>query len=100
CSNRLHSQAVYAETLTTLRPGLDLMAALRHERVRLDVRNHRAASAASPARFQRRYTPTTGRLALDWAFAPGASVYLQASTAADPPAGVPSPASSAPRRAL
>ena len=92
-SNRLHSQAVYAEALTTLRPGLDLMAALRHERVRLDVRNHRAASAASPARFQRRYAPTTGRLALDWAFAPGASVYLQASTAADPPAGVLSTAS-------
>ena len=92
-TNRLHSQALYAENLTTLRPGLSLLSGVRHERVRLDVLNHRAASAANPARFQRRYAPTTGRVALDWAFAPGASVYLQASTAADPPAGVLSTAS-------
>lgn len=92
-TNRLHSQALYAENLTTLAPGLNLLTGLRHERVRLDVLNHRTASAANPPRFQRRYAPTTGRLALDWALAPGASVYLQTSTAADPPSGVLSTAS-------
>ncbi len=92
-TNRLHSQALYAEALTTLAPGLELLTGLRHERVRLDVLNHRVASPANPVRFQRRYAPTTGRLALDWAFAPGARVYAQASTAADPPAGVLSTAS-------
>src|SRR5690606_5701089 len=60
--------------------------------VRRDVLDHRA-SAPGPTRFQPRYAPATGRVALDWTFVPGASVYLQASTAADPPAGVLSTAS-------
>jgi Outer membrane receptor for monomeric catechols len=92
-SNRLRSQAVYAENLTTLGAGVSLLAALRHERLQLEVRNHRAPGPGNPARFERRYRPTTGRLALEWAPAPNARAYVQASTAADPPAGVLSTAS-------
>src|SRR5690606_5425409 len=78
---------------TTLGAGVSLLAALRHERLQLEVRNHRAPGPGNPARFERRYRPTTGRLALEWAPAPNARAYVQASTAADPPAGVLSTAS-------
>lgn len=87
-TNRLHTQAVFVENLTRLTPALSLLTGLRHDRVRLDVANHRAASAANPARFDRQYTPTTGRAALNWAITPQASLYAQYSTAADPPAGI------------
>ncbi len=76
------------ENLTSLSPSLSLLAALRHERIVLDVVNHRTVTATNPARFERTYRPTTGRAALDWAFSGQASVYVQYSTAADPPAGV------------
>lgn len=87
-TNRLHTQAVFAENLTQLTPSLSLLTGLRHDRIGLDVVNHRSASASNPARFERGYTPTTGRVALDWAVAPQARLYAQASTAADPPAGI------------
>lgn len=87
-TNRLHTQAVFVENLTRLTPSLSLLTGLRHDRIRLDVVNHRGASASNPARFERRYTPVTGRMALNWAPTPQASVYAQYSTAADPPAGI------------
>lgn len=93
-TNRLRSHALYVENLTTLGAGLSLLTGLRHERVALDVLDHRAASAGNPRRFQRRYRPTTGRIAMDWAATPDTHVYAQASTAADPPSGVLSTASS------
>jgi iron complex outermembrane receptor protein len=87
-TNRLHTQAVYVENLTSLTPSLSLLSALRHERIGLDVVNHRAVTPTNPARFEQDYRPTTGRAALNWAFSEQASVYAQYSTAADPPAGV------------
>ncbi len=87
-TNRLHTQAVFVENMTRLSPTLSLLTALRRDRIRLDVQNHRAVSATNPARFEREYTPTTGRAALDWAVRGRASVYAQVSTAADPPAGI------------
>lgn len=87
-TNRLHTQALFVENLTELTPSLSLLTGLRHDRIRLDVSNHRAASATNPARFEREYTPTTGRAALNWRITPQASVYAQYSTAADPPAGI------------
>ena len=92
-TNRLHTQALFVENLTELTPSLSLLTGLRRDRIRLDVVNHRAASASNPARFEREYTPTTGRAALNWAITPQASVYVQYSTAADPPAGILSTAS-------
>ena len=87
-TNRLHTQAVYVENLTELTPLLSLLTGLRHDRIALDVVNHRMVSASNPARFEREYTPTTGRVALNWTIAPQANVYMQYSTAADPPAGI------------
>jgi len=87
-TNRLHTRAFYLENRIELTPALSLLTGLRHDRIRLDVVNHRAASATNPARFERQYTPTTGRAALNWAIGPQASVYAQYSTAADPPAGI------------
>lgn len=92
-TNRLRSHSLYAENLTGLGAGFSLLTGLRHERVVLDVLNHRAASASNPRRFERSYQPTTGRIALDWAVTPNAHLYAQASTAADPPSGVLSTAS-------
>jgi iron complex outermembrane recepter protein len=87
-TNRLHTQALYLENLTELAPSWSLLTGLRHDRIALDVVNHRAVSAINPARFERRYTPTTGRAAINWALTPQVSVYAQYSTAADPPAGI------------
>lgn len=87
-TNRLHTQALFVENLTELTPSLSLLTGLRRDRIVLDVVNHRAASPTNPARFERDYTPTTGRVALNWAITPHAIVYAQVSTAADPPAGI------------
>jgi iron complex outermembrane receptor protein len=87
-TNRLHTQALFVENLTGLTPSLSLLTGLRRDRIVLDVVNHRAVSPTNPARFERDYTPTTGRVALNWAITPQASVYAQYSTAADPPAGI------------
>lgn len=87
-TNRLHTQAVYVENMTELTPSLSLLTGLRRDRIVLNVVNHRAVSPTNPARFERDYTPTTGRVALNWAITPQASVYAQYSTAADPPAGI------------
>jgi iron complex outermembrane receptor protein len=91
--NRVRTAAVYVENRTALAPSLNLVTALRHERIELELTNRRAVTAASPARFERRYTPTTGRFGLVWDVAPGAAAYLQYATAADPPSGVLSTAS-------
>lgn len=87
-TNRLHTQALFAENLIELAPSWSLLTGLRRDRIVLDVVNHRAASATNPARFEREYTPITGRAAINWAVTPQASVYAQYSTAADPPAGI------------
>lgn len=87
-TNRLHTQALFVENLTHLNPRLSLLTGLRHDWIGLDVVNHRAVSATNPARFQHDYAPTTGRVALDYAWTPRASVYAQVATSADPPAGI------------
>ena len=66
---------------------MNLVTALRHEHIGLDLVNRRAVTATSPATFSRSYNPTTGRLAVVWDIAPGANLYAQASNAADPPSG-------------
>jgi iron complex outermembrane receptor protein len=86
--NRVTTTALYLENRTALVPSLNLVTALRHERIELDLVNRREVTAASPADFERSYSPTTGRIGLVWDFAPGASLYAQYATAADPPSGV------------
>ncbi len=87
-TNTITSTAVYLENRTEIVPRLNLVTALRHERIRLDAVNHREISASSPARLSRTYRPTTGRVGLVWDVTPSANVYAQLSTAADPPGGV------------
>ncbi|MDH6590714.1 iron complex outermembrane receptor protein [Variovorax sp. TBS-050B] len=92
-NNRVRTTALYLENRTALAPALHLVTALRHERIDLDLVNRRTVDAANPASFHRGYAPTTGRFGLVWDFAPGASLYAQYATAADPPSGVLSTAS-------
>ncbi|WP_233168427.1 TonB-dependent receptor [Xylophilus sp. ASV27] len=91
--NKVTSTALYLENRTALVPSVHLVTALRHERIQLDLTNRREVTAANPARFQRSYEPTTGRIGMVWDFAPGANLYAQYATAADPPSGVLSTAS-------
>ncbi|WP_256080293.1 TonB-dependent siderophore receptor [Massilia sp. YIM B04103] len=92
-NNRVKTSAAYLENRTTLVPSLNLVTALRHERIELELSNRREITAANPASFQRSYSPTTGRVGLVWDVAPGATAYAQYATAADPPSGVLSTAS-------
>jgi iron complex outermembrane receptor protein len=87
-TNLLRSFALFAENRTELGAGWSVVSALRADRIALDVRNHRAASASNPALFQTRFTPLTGRLGLVKDLSKDWQVYAQASTAADPPSGV------------
>lgn len=87
-TNRLQTVALFAENRTVLGGGVALVSALRADRIRLQVTNHRAATATNPARFDIDYQPVTGRLGLVKDLSPAWQVYAQYSTAADPPSGV------------
>jgi iron complex outermembrane receptor protein len=67
-----------------LRPGLALIAGLRHESIALD---RSSANAAGVQRtgfpFSKTWRPTTGRLGLTWDVAPELTIYGQYATAAD-----------------
>ena len=91
--NEVKTTALYVENRTALTPNLNLVSALRHERIELDLVNRREVTATNPARFWRDYHPTTGRLGLVWDVTPGMNLYAQYATAADPPSGVLSTAS-------
>ena len=87
-SNRVTTLAVFMENRTRLLPALSLVTGLRHDRIEQEVENLRTASATDPAYFKNTYQPTTARGALVWDVTPNANVYVQYSTAADPPSGV------------
>ncbi|MGG4603679.1 TonB-dependent receptor [Paenalcaligenes sp. Me131] len=84
---RLRTLAVSAENRTELSSTLQLITALRYERLKLDLTNYRTPSATNPAHFGRNYSATTGRLGLVWDPAPGVNLYAQYATSADAPAG-------------
>ena len=87
-SNKVNTLALFLENRLRLMPRLALVTGLRHDRIAIEVINHKAPSAANPADFKHDYTSTTGRLGLVYDLAPHANVYVQYSTAADPPAGI------------
>lgn len=91
--NKVTTTALYLENRTALLPTLNLVTALRHERIELDLANRREVTATNPATFSRRYSPTTGRVGLVWDATPNMNVYATYATAADPPSGVLSTAS-------
>lgn len=85
---KVRTLALYLENRTKLTERLALMAGLRRDDIDLEVTNHRTVTATDPAYFSRNYKPITGRAALTYDIAPTANVYVQYSTAADPPAGI------------
>ncbi|MBB4843015.1 iron complex outermembrane receptor protein [Paucibacter oligotrophus] len=87
-SNQLHSLALFAENRTVLGAGFALVSALRFDRISLLARNLRTATASSPALFATTFKPLTGRLGLVKDLSADWQIYAQASTAADPPAGL------------
>lgn len=86
--NSVDTWAGFVENRLALTDRLSLLSGLRHDNIDLQVRNYRVVSEANPARFKRRYRPTTGRVGLVYELTPAANVYVQYSTAADPPAGI------------
>ncbi len=91
--NKVTNTALSLENRTTVAPSVNIITALRHERIDLDLTNRRTITAAMPATYSRSYSPTTGRIGVVWDVAPGANLYAQYSTAADPPSGILSTAS-------
>lgn len=87
-TNRLHTLALFVENRTVLAPGWALTTGLRADRIELDVRNHRTATATNPALFETSFRPVTGRIGLVHDLTPTWQVYAQYSTAADPPSGL------------
>lgn len=87
-TNQLHTLAVFAENRTVVAPGWALTTGLRADRITLGVTNHRAATPTNPALFETRFSPVTGRVGVVRELTPAWQVYLQLSTAADPPSGV------------
>ncbi len=87
-SNKVTTLALFLENRTRLTQQLSLLTGLRRDEIDLEVTNHRTVSATNPAYFKRTYQPVTGRVALAYDLTPNANVYVQYSTAADPPAGI------------
>ena len=89
-TNDVTTVAAFVENRTRLTDALSLVTALRSERIRLEGTNRRPAtvSATNPAYFENIYTPVTGRAGLMASPTAAVNVYLQVSTAADPPAGI------------
>ena len=89
-TNDVTTLAAFVENRTRLTRMVSLVSALRGERIRLEGTNRRPAtvSATNPAYFENVYTPLTGRAGLMVSPSRALNLYLQVSTAADPPAGI------------
>ncbi|WP_271409318.1 TonB-dependent receptor [Pseudomonas sp. Q1-7] len=87
-SNQVDDWGLFFEHHLQLTERLAVLSGLRHERIGLEVTNHRTVTADNPASFSHDYRATTGRLGLVYALSPASNLYVQYSTAADPPAGM------------
>lgn len=79
--------AGFAENRLELTERLSLLTGLRYDHLHMEVTNYGAVTPTSPAFFERTWEPLTGRAGLVYELTPAANVYVQYSTAADPPAG-------------
>ncbi|MCQ9426722.1 TonB-dependent receptor [Pseudomonas sp. LJDD11] len=85
--HEISTRSVFVENRLELTEKLALLTGLRYDHLDMEVTNYGAVSATSPAWFERRWEPLSGRVGLLYAFSPSANVYLQYSTSADLPAG-------------
>lgn len=79
--------AGFAENRLELTERLSLLTGLRYDHLHMEVTNYGEVTPTSPAFFERTWEPLTGRAGLVYELTPAANVYVQYSTAADPPAG-------------
>ena len=79
--------AGFAENRLELTERLSLLTGLRYDHLDMEVTNYGSVTPTSPAFFERTWEPLTGRAGLVYELTPAANVYVQYSTAADPPAG-------------
>lgn len=79
--------AGFAENRLELTERLSLLTGLRYDHLDMEVTNYGKVTPTSPAFFERTWEPLTGRAGLVYELTPAANVYVQYSTAADPPAG-------------
>lgn len=85
--NEVLNRALFAENRLQLTDRLALLTALRYDYLDMQVTNYGPVSPSSPAYFERRWEPLSGRIGLTYELTPTASVYLQYSNSADLPAG-------------
>jgi iron complex outermembrane receptor protein len=79
--------AGFMENRLELTDRLSLLTGLRYDHLHMEVTNYGAVTPTSPAFFDETWEPLTGRIGLVYALTPAINVYVQYSTAADPPAG-------------
>lgn len=85
--HQVTNRALFAENRLQLTDRLALLTGLRYDYLDMQVTNYGAVTPTSPAYFERRWEPLSGRIGLTYELTPSASVYLQYSSAADLPAG-------------
>ncbi|WP_285261096.1 TonB-dependent receptor [Halopseudomonas bauzanensis] len=81
------SRSLFLENHLQLTDRLALLSGLRYDHLEMEVTNYGAVSDTSPALFERRWEPLSGRIGLVYDLTPTANLYLQYSTSADLPAG-------------
>jgi len=86
--NTVRSRAFFAENRTKFGGGWSLTTGLRQDFIAIRIQNRRAVTATDPRLYGIDYKASTGRLGLMYKISPSANMYVQYSTAADPPAGV------------
>ncbi|MHC6226301.1 TonB-dependent receptor [Pseudomonas sp. X10] len=85
--HEITTQAVFLENRLALTERLSLLTGLRYDHLDMEVTNYGAVTPTSPAFFERRWEPLSGRIGVVYELTPSANLYLQYSTAADLPAG-------------
>ncbi|MDD2058585.1 TonB-dependent receptor [Pseudomonas sp. GD03860] len=85
--NEVTTWAGFLENRLELTERLSLLSGLRYDHLSLEVTHYGTVTPSNPAYFKETWQPLTGRLGLVYELTPAANLYVQYSTAADPPAG-------------